>query len=162
MNMYHYDTCGLDNVWLCNGYSIKETPYGQAVAIHDADQLHAVLAELVALKQGRLLPKEIRFLRVHLQHSQAKLGDLVGVDEQSVSLWERDRRKMPRAAEALLRVMVLDKFRKRRSATAVIGLAAADVSTKEAIVAKETDGEWESELADSEAMCDELVALVES
>lgn len=156
MNMYHYDTCGLDNVWLCNGYSIKETPYGQAVAIHDADQLHAALAELVALKQGRLLPKEIRFLRLHLQHSQVKLGELLGVDEQSVGLWERNRRKMARAGEALLRVMVLDKLRKKRSATVVISLAAADVIPNENIFVKETEDGWGP---DSEATCEDLILV---
>lgn len=30
--MFHYTDGGLRNVWLVNGYEIKETPYGQAVA----------------------------------------------------------------------------------------------------------------------------------
>lgn len=31
--MYHYTQCGLDNVWLENGYKVKKTAYGQAVAV---------------------------------------------------------------------------------------------------------------------------------
>ncbi len=30
--MYRYTDGGLRNVWLANGYLVKETPYGEAVA----------------------------------------------------------------------------------------------------------------------------------
>ena len=37
--MYHYQGCGLPNVFLQNGYELVETPYGQGVTIHDLDFL---------------------------------------------------------------------------------------------------------------------------
>jgi putative transcriptional regulator len=43
--MYHYTECGLDNVWLTNGFTKKQTAYGEAVAIAHADALHKLLAE---------------------------------------------------------------------------------------------------------------------
>ena len=43
--MYHYTECGLDNVWLSNGYTEKKTAYGKAVSISNADELHKILAE---------------------------------------------------------------------------------------------------------------------
>ncbi|GAB3487635.1 hypothetical protein GCM10027399_01620 [Curvibacter fontanus] len=96
--MYHYTQCGLDNVWLENGYKGKKTAYGQAVAVEDADGLHQAL-ELVA-KQGRLNGKELKFLHVAMGLSQGRLGKLLGATEQSVSLCERTG-KVPQAAEKL-------------------------------------------------------------
>ncbi len=104
--MYHYQECGLDNVWLSNGYTLKETAYGKAVSIEQVDALHKLLADELVKKPGRLTGKELRFLRVHLALSQAALGQAQGVSEQNVSLWERHG-KVPRANDQLLRLMVL-------------------------------------------------------
>jgi len=42
--MYHYTLCGLDNVWLENGYQVRETSYGQGISVHDVEGLHEVIA----------------------------------------------------------------------------------------------------------------------
>ena len=52
--MYHYTECGLDNVWLENGYKVHKTPYGKGVSIDDASGLHAVLVAELVKKQGRI------------------------------------------------------------------------------------------------------------
>ena len=107
--MFHYKACGLDNVWLENGYVIKNTPYGTGVAVQDADGLHRLLAVDVAKKDGRLSRKEFRFLRTMLCLSQKSFADMVGVTEQSVSLWERYG-NVPKVQDAVLRTLVLDAF----------------------------------------------------
>ena len=38
--MYHYKECGLQNVWLENGYFIQKTKHGKAVSFHDVEGLH--------------------------------------------------------------------------------------------------------------------------
>ncbi len=35
--MYHYTDCYLDNIWLINGYSLKNTSEGKIVDINDID-----------------------------------------------------------------------------------------------------------------------------
>lgn len=107
--MLHYKACGLDNVWLANGYVVKTTPYGDAVAVHDADGLHKLLAVDVAKTDGRLTRKEFRFLRTMLCLSQKSFADMVGVTEQSVSLWERYG-NVPKVQDAVLRTLILDAF----------------------------------------------------
>jgi DNA-binding transcriptional regulator YiaG len=107
--MFHYKMCGLPNVWLANGYKIKETPYGQAVSVVDADGLHKLLATQLIKKNGHLTGKEFRFLRTLLRLSQKSLADMLQVSEQSVSLWER-RGKAPAASEAVLRMLIAGKF----------------------------------------------------
>ena len=32
-----HTACGLDNVWLANGYKVKATRHGNAVAVNDVD-----------------------------------------------------------------------------------------------------------------------------
>ena len=66
MAAYHYTQCGLDNVWLENGYSRKTTSYGTAVSVEDVDGLHKLLASKLVEKTSALAGKEFRFLRVQL------------------------------------------------------------------------------------------------
>ena len=51
---FHYTACGLDNVWLTNGYKIKATRHGEAVADNDVDGLHQLIANTLIDKPGRL------------------------------------------------------------------------------------------------------------
>lgn len=104
--MYHYTSCGLDNVWLKNGYTVKSTPYGKATSIVAVEQLHALLANSLTVKPGRLTGKELRYLRVQMGLSQSGLAGMQGVSEQAVSLWERHG-KVPRAHDALTRLFYL-------------------------------------------------------
>lgn len=107
--MYHYTTSGLDNVWLSNGYTVKQTPYGKAVAVVDADGLHQMLAIHLTEKPGRLNGKEFRFLRSLMCLSQQSLAKMVGVTEQALSLWERTG-KIPKSGDVVVRMLVLEKL----------------------------------------------------
>lgn len=109
MSMYHYTACGLDNVWLENGYTLKATRYGKGVSVNDVDGLHKLLAAKLVEKHGLLNGKEFKFLRVQLGLSQEGLGKLMGVSENAVSLWER-KDTVPLAHDHLLRLMVLGKM----------------------------------------------------
>ena len=102
--MFKFDDGGLRNVWLANGYETLKTPYGDATAIHDLDGLiHSICATLVR-KPGHLTGAEFRYLRQHLLLSQASLGKLLGVSEQSVALWEK-RSRIPVLADKHLRLL---------------------------------------------------------
>ena len=107
--MYHYTECGLDNVWLKNGYTERQTPYGCGVAVSDADQLHDVQALAIAKKAGRITGQELRFLRSMLDLSQGALAATLGVKDQSISLWER-KDSISTAAEAVVRMLVVEKL----------------------------------------------------
>lgn len=109
MGMYHYTACGLDNVWLENGYQVKQSRHGKAVAVPDVDGLHRLLAAKLAEKEGRLSGKEFRFLRVQLGLTQGGLGKLLDVSENAVSLWER-KDSVPIVYDHWLRMLVWAKF----------------------------------------------------
>ena len=99
--MYHYTECGLNKVWLRNGYTVHDTPYGKGVAITDADGLHEAIAMLLVNHKPRLSGGEFRFIRKELDLSQQALGDILGKDAQSVARWEKSGR-VPKMAERFL------------------------------------------------------------
>jgi len=89
MKGYQYAQCGLDNIWLNNGFEIVETPYGSSVKIDNVDQLHRTIGEYLTVKPGPLSGKEFRFLRLELDMSQKRIGELMGKEAQTVALWEK-------------------------------------------------------------------------
>ena len=106
---FHYTACGLDNVWLANGYKLKTTRHGTAVAVNDVDGLHQLIANTLIDKPGRLMGKEFRFLRTQLGLSQEALGVMLDFSENAVSLWER-KDSVPAACDQWLRMSVLAKL----------------------------------------------------
>ena len=104
--MYHYTECGLQNVWLENGYKRHKTPYGGGVAIDDVEGLHAAIGRVIA-RRPRLTGAELRFLRKEMEMSQRALADLLGTSEQNVSLWER-RGRVPQYARRLVKAIYVE------------------------------------------------------
>jgi len=111
--MYHYRECGLDNVYLVNGYREVDTPHGRAVAIENVQGLHRAIATDLIEKRPFLAGRELRFIRKTLDLTQARLGELIGVTDQSVRLWERSRR-VPRQADRAIRLLYRDLMKARQ------------------------------------------------
>jgi putative transcriptional regulator len=107
--MYQFTESGLKNIWLRNGYREHETSFGKAITIDHMDRLLRVIAAHVVAKRNGLTGPEVRFLRQELDISQLELAGLVGVQGQTVSLWERTRQKIPKAPDAILRALVREQ-----------------------------------------------------
>ena len=61
--MYHYTDGGLRNVWLVNGYEIRQTPYGNGVAFHNLDGLTQSICTALTRKAAPLTGAEFRYIR---------------------------------------------------------------------------------------------------
>jgi len=105
--MHHYLGCGLPNVWLENGFHVRQTEHGEAIAIEDARDLHKVIGVLVAHKSSPLSGAEFRFLRKELGLSQESLAEIVGKSSQAVALWEKTDR-VPLIADRFMRGFYLE------------------------------------------------------
>ena len=101
--MYHYDMCGLDNVYLVNGFKTIKTSEGKAVSIHKLDDLHHVIADKLVKMPRRLTGKEFRFLRIELDMSQKTIGELMGKKDQSIAKWEKGELTLPKLADVIIR-----------------------------------------------------------
>ena len=102
---YRYRECGLDNIFLLNGYTIDDDGTLHIINIHD---LHKSIAENIILSSTRIKGREIRYLRHYLDFSQKVLGDVLQVDYQSVHRWETGKAKITKTTERLLRAIVYE------------------------------------------------------
>ena len=68
VDRYHYSECGLDNIYLYNGFEFVETPRGRAVNIRDIEGLHrAIGLILVRDKKNQYLMLDSTIVRAHQQ-----------------------------------------------------------------------------------------------
>jgi DNA-binding transcriptional regulator YiaG len=146
--MYHYTRCGLDNVWLVNGYHVEDLgEYGQSTVVENVEQLERVIAcDLVNLDRP-LTGQEFRFLRVMLDLSQTAVGRFMGKDYQSVGRWEaKERRPVPRFADVAIRQRYLESIGERPMFTQIEDRLAEIASTapikSDLTFEEEADGNW--------------------
>jgi putative zinc finger/helix-turn-helix YgiT family protein len=76
------------------------------VEIPRVDALHRAIALQVARREGRLAPKEVRFLRKSLGWSGRNFAARIQVQPETVSRWENGVKKMGERSELLLRMFV--------------------------------------------------------
>ena len=105
--LYHYTLCGLDDVYLVNGYERKSTPYGDGVVVQNMDELHRAIGEHLVCSKKTLTGKELRFLRHEMDLTQAHLGDLLRVTDQTIARWEKGEVPIQGPADLLLRALYL-------------------------------------------------------
>lgn len=106
---YHYVQCGLNNVWLLNGFTIEDSPYGEGVSIVDIEGLHACIARALCDKPHPLSGREFKFLRRELDLSQKRIGEILGCKDRSI----RDLEKKEEVAEpsnSLIRHIYLESI----------------------------------------------------
>lgn len=109
--MFHYKGCGLDNVYLANGYERRTTNSGMEVMhIEDMAGLHRTIALTVAVNPLEIGGAEFRFLRKELDMSQRAIAGVLGVQEQTVSLWERGEQPVPQYAAVLICALTREYF----------------------------------------------------
>lgn len=106
---YHYTECGLDYVYLVDGFEVIETGYGSAVQVSNAGKLDRAIAGAVVSRQSRLTGQEVRFLRGLLDMTQSELGRALGKDAQSIARWEKGKTEIPPTEDIAIRQIYLEK-----------------------------------------------------
>lgn len=104
---YEYKACGLDNIFLVNGYRKVEHDGESHVFIEGEEDLHRAIARHVICTRKTLTGKEVRFLRNVVDWTQHELAQQLGNNSQSVARWEKGQVPIPADAEKLLRIRVL-------------------------------------------------------
>jgi len=90
--LFQYTGCGLDYVYLLNGYEEVAEDGETFVAISSADELHDAIAHVIVTSPRRLRGQEVRFLRGRLGLSQEALGEAIGdCSRSTVARWEAER-----------------------------------------------------------------------
>jgi DNA-binding transcriptional regulator YiaG len=103
---FHYKRCGLDNIYLTNGFEEEFDEDGERyVSILDVDDLHKAIGVHLVTYRKTLAPKEIRFLRRTLDLTQAEMGRLIDQSAQQIARWEKGESNISGPADRLLRLM---------------------------------------------------------
>jgi putative transcriptional regulator len=140
----HYTDCGLDDVYLLNGYTIERDSDGEeGISIKDLDGLHRAIGKYLATQKKALSGKELRFLRKQLNFTQSHLGTLLGLSSQQVARWEKEESEISGPADRLVRGLYIESiFGKIDLKKLVDCLDAIDVRINEKLRLKETPQGW--------------------
>jgi DNA-binding transcriptional regulator YiaG len=103
--LLHYNVCGLDNIYLEDGFDIS--PDGKSYSIHNLNSLYECIAMCIIKETFLMSGGELRFIRKELSLTQKSLGDLLGVDAQTVARWEKEETKLDSKADRLVRLEYL-------------------------------------------------------
>ena len=102
-----YTQSGLDDIYLLGGFQVEHTNYGEGISIRDADALHQAIGFHLASQQRPLSGKELRFLRKHMDLTQADLGTILGLSSQQVARWEKGKSDISGPADRLVRALFI-------------------------------------------------------
>lgn len=105
--MYQLQGSGLDNIYLKDGFTIRETRYGNGVSFKDIEGLYSAISLSVCTGDFLLTPEAFRFLRKRLDFSQEQLGLELGCTDQAVAKWEKGETAIPIAASRLIRALTM-------------------------------------------------------
>lgn len=142
--MYHYTMTGLDNIYLSNGYTIEQTPYGEAVSIEGAAELDRAIALSLIRQPHPLGAKEFRFLRQQTGMSQSDTGAFIGADRQTVARWEKQETPLPQYADSLIRLLYSGYHAQDITTISLIQtLNALDKAKNSRIILNRQQGKWQ-------------------
>ena len=146
--MKKFDDAGLQNVWLANGFSTKDTLYGIVEITNDVPGLTRAICLALAGKIGRLSGAEFRYLRLHLRLSQKSLAQCFGNTEQAVALWEKTGR-VPLWADKHVRILRKAQEAGNETAKNVVDrINLIDQLVNQKIVVEETKRGWKGRVED--------------
>ncbi|MHA1548494.1 MAG: helix-turn-helix domain-containing protein [Alphaproteobacteria bacterium] len=101
----HYTACGLDDVYLLNGFKVSKSSRGRVTKIKNIEGLHQAIGDYLIRLKRSLTGKELRFLRTELGLSQANLAKMLGESDQTVARREKtdEREGAPSVQERMTR-----------------------------------------------------------
>ena len=101
---YQYKESGLKNLWL-EGVELFECACGQKFAIIPCvPELHGLIAQDLLKQKNQLSGREIRFLRKHIGLKAKDFAEYLGVNNVTVSRWERGEERPPQPTDRLIRL----------------------------------------------------------
>jgi len=145
---YHYTECGLDDIYLVSGYDADLTDDGEFVRVKNGDGLLTAIGLYLVTEKKQFSGRELRYLRRAMEYTQAVLGTLLRVTDQTVARWEKEEVEMAGPADFLVRLLYLEHLgldRKVRDLTAE--LRERDESSSSMQVFKATGTGWKRQMA---------------
>ena len=116
---HHYTESGLPNVWIECQKTVDDA--GETTYIIPAiNRIHKAIAQGIVLSDGALTGAEIKFLRTEMGWTQTELGELVHRTRPTIARWESGDGAIDGAADALLRILAIDKLKLKKAPSETI------------------------------------------
>lgn len=145
---YHFKECGLDYVYLLNGYEIESDPnFGDSITIYNESKLHREIARSVLLYKAKLEGQDIRFFRSLLRLTQEQLANKFDASRETVVRWENNDREISSTADSLLRIIVWEKYLNQDKAVKFFEEHKKDRVHYEILEMIESKNNWKSKIA---------------
>jgi DNA-binding transcriptional regulator YiaG len=143
--MHHYTSCGLNNVWLKNGFEKHHIGADTGLSIHNMEGLHRAIALTIIQSPRPITGQEFRFLRVELDFSQKALGSLMDKSDQSIAKWEKGEQAIPRLADKAIRDLYMESIGEGVVAGLLTQMAQLDREVHELnLQLEEVEGRWQA------------------
>ena len=140
---HHYTECGLENIFLKNGFRKVENDGQITLIVDDQPGLHLAIGKRLC-NQRFLTGDEFKFLRKEMKMSQSRLGAVLGVTENMVSLWER-RSAIPRHALAMVKAMYMEYIRESYQITSLLNTDSTTAANDQ--IYAEFEANWSLKMA---------------
>ena len=102
---HQYVESGLDNI-IISGVEICICSCGEEiVSVPAVPELHSLIGLYLVKKKALLIGKEIRFLRKNIGLTAKKLSGYLGVDNATISRWEKGNQAINKANDRFLRLV---------------------------------------------------------
>lgn len=103
---HYYPQCGLD-IYLMNGFKREILDGEETITIENLDGLWTAIGLYLVSKKKMLQPKEIKFLRHHMDLTQAELARILRTTDQTIARWEKGHVSLDGPADVALRTAFL-------------------------------------------------------
>jgi len=129
MVAYHYTESGLDNVVIEGVDPCKDDDGDAVITIENVTGLHKAIAQAIVDHNAGISSAELRFLRTEMGMTQAELARIVHHDSQSIGRWERSEHPIEPTAEALIRLLAIERLDLEADESTIEELSARCVAT---------------------------------
>jgi putative transcriptional regulator len=103
---YQFQASGLNDIFLLNGVSETDTPYGPMVHIHNVHGLQRAIGLHIAEKPQLMTGAEFRFLRRQIELTQSDLAKRMCITDQTIANYEKGKTKLG-SADPFMRALYL-------------------------------------------------------
>lgn len=146
MTLFHYVACGLNNVWLVDGFSEGVASDGTPVFhVEDVKGLHKAIGLSLVNKDTLLTGDEFRFLRSEMKLTRKGLAGFLGISDETIKKWESGENPVLKTSDATLRNLYMESLDLKSEVRAMLDRINHLEKKDTAMHFKEGASGWESE-----------------
>jgi transcriptional regulator with XRE-family HTH domain len=154
---YHYRACGVDGIYLHDGFKKVDDGYGESVVIEAVEELHKVIGLKLVQERPHLAAREVRFLREQMGKTQIELANEIGVSGQMIARYEKeDQTDVTGPSDRLLRaIYVTHLFPEQQSEImqTIIHLYMEAETDAKSLIFSKAENHWTRSSSEHSAVC---------